>query len=316
MKINRAVIWIVTISLTLVITFLELNHAESCEPEKFPPPPEILWPPDQGNSIPSDTAVIIKDFKSLSPTPHKLNLELKDSTGAKVEYELKRYQSRRSVYNYEAGFVFVKPKQNLKSLETYTFTLIAKEGFAGPVDEKITFTTGDGTVVIPNDEKVEVSYYFSEPGYYLSNCQTATWDKATSLFFLNSKVDVFPLLLVLDSNLLKDVSFFHSSMKKRDLALLFLPNEKGMGQCFDLSAFAVNGKRVFSEKICKPDGCVEGRHLSKEEAESKYKEHGAFGFSLIEFPAPEKEIPSYCAPFPPLCREYWSSISSDKCEDT
>jgi len=314
MNIYRASLLVISINVFLLLTFVTQTNSISCEPEKYPPPPELIWPPDQAKSVPLDSALIIKDYKSLSKTPHNLKLELKDSSGNSIEYKLKRYQSRRSVYNHETGFIFVIPSEKLKPVEEYSFTVKAEEGFAGPVEEKITFTTGNETTLVPDTEDIDVTYFFSEPGYYLSNCQTSTWDKATSLFFINSKVEGYPLLFILDSNLLKDVSFFHSSMSKRDLAILFLPNEKGVRQCFDLSAFAVSGKRIFSEKLCKPDGCVKGRSLSKEEAEEEYKKHGAFGFSLIEFPAPKEEIPNYCTLYPPLCRVYWSSLSSDKCE--
>ena len=241
-------------------------------------------------------------------------MELRDSYEKSVEIEIKKYQSRRSVYNYEAGFIILKPRQNLKPMEEYTFTIRAKVGFASPIEGSIQFTAGDKDTLVTTPEAIDFSYYFSEPGYYLSNCQTSTWDKATSLFFINSKVEEYPLLLVLDSNLLKDVSFFHSSMKKRNLALLFLPNEKGIDQCFNLDAYAVNGKKVFSNKYCKPKGCIKGRQLSKEEMEENYKQHGAFGFSLIEFPFPKEQIPDYCAPYPPLCKAYWASTPDMSCE--
>jgi hypothetical protein len=313
MNINRAILLVLPIIAFLLLTIIARN-SNSCEPEKYPPPPELIWPPDQAKSVPIDSALIVKDYKSISKTPHKLEMELLDSSGNSVDYKLKRYQSRRSVYNHEAGFIFLKPLQRLKPLEGYSFTVKAKEGFAEPFEETIKFSTGDENTLVTDAAEIDVTYFFSEPGYYLSNCQTSTWDKATSLFFINSKVEGYPLLLVLDSNLLKDISFFHPSMNKRDLAVLFLPNEKGIDQCFDLSAFSVNGRRVFGEAFCKPDGCVKGRYLSKEEAEEEYKKHGAFGFSLIEFPPTKEEIPNYCTLYPPLCREYWSSLPGDKCE--
>ena len=104
-------------------------------------------------------------------------------------------------------------------------------------------------------------------------------------------------------------------MKKRDLALLFLPNEKGLQQCFELDAYAINGEKVFSDKYCKPQACTKGRHLSREEAQEKYDKLGAFGFSLIEFPSPKEALPEFCAPYPPLCRQYWSGITSDSCTE-
>ena len=299
---------------TIIFLFYAQPGANSCEHEKYPPDPEILWPPDKAQTVPLDTALIIKDFKSLSKSAPKLQMELRDSYQKSVEFEIRKYQSRRSVYNYEAGFMVLKPKQNLKPFEEYTFTLKAKEGFAAPFEGSIQFTTGDENTLVPTPEAIDFSYYFSEPGYYLSNCQTSTWDKGTSLFFINSKVEGYPLLLVLDSNLLKDVSFFHSSMKKRNLALLFLPNEKGIEQCFDIHAYSVNGEIVFDDEYCKPKGCIKGRQLSKDEMEERYKEHGAFGFSLIEFPSPSEEIPDYCAPYPPLCKAYWASIPDKTCE--
>ena len=311
MKINKTILF--SVSILIFLFFAELN-AISCEPDKYPPAPEIIWPPNETGSAPIDSAIIVKDFKSLSTNSPKLQMELTDSSGKSVEYKTKKYQSRRSVYNYEAGFIVLKPTQNLMPLEQYAFSVKASTGFAGAVNENIKFTTGDHDTLVTSPDKIDISYYFSEPGYYLSNCQTSTWDKATSLFFINSKVQLYPLLLVLDANLLKDVSFFHSSMKKRDLAILFLPNEKGIGQCFDLDAYAINGEKVFTEKFCKPKGCVKGRQLSKEEMQEKYDKHGAFGFSLIEFPAPKVGIPDYCAPYPPLCKEYWASITSNKCE--
>ena len=84
----------------------------------------------------------------------------------------------------------------------------------------IKFMTGDESTLATSPEKLEFSYYISEPGYYLSNCQTSTWDKATSLFFINSKVEGYPLMLVLDSNLLKDVSFFSFINEKKRLGSL------------------------------------------------------------------------------------------------
>lgn len=295
--------------------FLSISHpsAISCEPEKYPPDPEILWPPDNANSVPLDTAIIVKDFKSLSKQAPKLQMDLRDSYEKSVEFEIKKYQSRRSVYNYEAGFIVFKPTQKLRPLEEYTLTIKAKEGFASPIEGSIKFSTGDENTLATSPGEIDFSYYFSEPGYYLSNCQTSTWDKATSLFFINSKVEGYPLLLVLDSNLLKDVSFFHSSMKKRELALLFLPNEKGINQCFDLSVYAVNGDKVLTEKYCKPSKCTKGKYLTKEQKQEQYNKHGAFGFSMIEFPSSERELPNYCTLYPPLCREYWSSVADNSC---
>ena len=298
---------------TLIIFSYAKPNAISCEPEKYPPDPEILWPPDKANSVPLDTAIIVKDFKSLSKQAPKLQMELRDSYEKSVDFEIKKYQSRRSVYNYEAGFIVFKPTQKLKPMEEYTFTIRAKVGFASPIEGSIKFTTGDENTLVSIPEKIDFSYYFSEPGYYLSNCQTSTWDKATSLFFINSKVVDYPLLLVLDSNLLKDVSFFHSSMKKRDLALLFLPNEKGLDQCFDIGTYAVNGEIIFTDKYCKPVKCTKGKYLSKEQKQEQYDKHGAFGFSMIEFPNTSKELPNYCTLYPPLCRAYWSSVAEDSC---
>ena len=212
MNINKTILFSVSI---LILLFLAEVNAISCEPDKYPPAPEIIWPPNETGSIPIDSAIIVKDFKSLSTNSPKLQMELTDSSGKSIEYKTKKYQSRRSVYNYEAGFIVLKPAQNLNPLEEYTFSVKASSGFAGAVNENIKFTTGDQNTLVTSPDKIDVSYYFSEPGYYLSNCQTSTWDKATSLFFVNSKVEGYPLLLVLDSNLLKDVSFFHSSMKKR-----------------------------------------------------------------------------------------------------
>jgi len=314
MNMNRETLLVIPIIVFLSLTLFAQTNSNSCEPEKYPPPPELIWPLDQAKSIPVDSALILKDYKSLSKTPHKLEIELKDSSGNSVDYKLKRYQSRRSVYNHEARFIFVMPTEKLKPLNQYSFTVRAKEGFAEPFEETIKFSTGDENTLVTDPKDIDVTYLLSEPGYYLSNCQTSTWEKAASLVFINSKINGYPLLFVLESNLLKDVSFYHSSFNKRDLAVLFLPNEKGVHQCFDLTAYAVNGKKVFSEKLCKPEGCVKGRYLSKDEAEQEYKKHGAFGFSLIEFPAPKEEIPNYCTLYPPLCREYWSSLSSDKCE--
>jgi len=311
-KINLKFLVITSIVIFLLILDSQID-ANSCEPEKYPPPPEVIWPLDDAESIPIDTAIIVKDFKSLSKTPHKLDMELTDSSGNSIEYTIKRYQSRRSVYNYEAGFIFVKPSRGLTPTEEYSFTVKAKEGFAQPFTEAIEFSTGDENALVASTEKVDVSYYFSEPGYYLSNCQTSTWDKATSLVFVNSKIEGFPLIFVLESNLLKDIAFFHSSLNKRDLAVLFLPNEKGLDQCFNFTAYSVNGNKVFTEKLCKPERCVKGTYLTKQQAEQEYKKHGAFGFSLIKFPTPEKEIPNHCTLYPPLCREYWSSLSEDKC---
>ena len=316
MNINRTILLLAPITLFLLLTLIAEINANSCEPTKYPPPPELIWPPDQAKSVPLDSVLIVKDFKSISKTPHKLDIELIDKSGNKVDYKLKRYQSRRSVYNHEAGFIFVTPSERLKPLKEYSFTVKAKEGFVEPFEETIKFSTGDENTLVTDPKEIDVTYLLSEPGYYLSNCQTSTWEEATSLVFINSEVDNYPLIFVLESNLLKDVSFFHSSFNKRDLAVLFLPNEKGVHQCFDLTVYAVSGKKVFSEKLCKPDGCVKGRYLSKEEAEEEYKKHGAFGFSLIEFPAPKEEIPNYCTLYPPLCREYWFSIPTDKCESS
>jgi len=313
MNINRAILLVLPIIAFLLLTIIAQN-SNSCEPEKYPPLPELIWPSDQAKSVPIDSALIIKDYKSISKTPHKLEMKLLDGSGNSVDYKLKRYQSRRSVYNHEAGFIFVMPTEKLKPLNQYYFTVRAKEGFAEFFEETIKFGTGDENILVADPKDIDVTYLLSEPGYYLSNCQTSTWEKAVSLVFINSKINGYPLLFVLESNLLKDVSFYHSSFNKRDLAVLFLPNEKGIHQCFDLTAYAVNGKKVFSEKLCKPQGCVKGRYLSKDEAEQEYKKHGAFGFSLIEFPAPKEEIPNYCTLYPPLCREYWSSLPSDKCE--
>jgi hypothetical protein len=312
MVIYRAILFL---PLVLLIVLSIRADSNSCEPEKFTPVPEILWPLDEAKSIPVDSAIIVKDFKSLSKTPYKLEMELTDSNGNGIKYTTKRLQSRRSVYNHEAGFIFIQPAQNLQPTEEYSFALNANEGFAEPVDEAIKFSTGNENALVTSPEKVEVSYYFSEPGYYLSNCQTSTWDKATSLVFMNSKVEGLPLILVLESNLLKDISFFHSSLNKRDLPVLFLPNEKGVTQCFDLSTYAINGMKVSSEKLCKPERCVKGTSLTKEQAEEEYKKHGAFGFSLIQFPTPKAEIPNHCTLYPPMCREYWSSISEDKCSE-
>lgn len=297
----------------LILVSFHIN-ANSCEPEKYPPAPEIVWPLNETGSIPLDTAIIIKDFKLPSKNPIKLNMELLDSLGNSVQYTTKRIQSRRSVYNYEAGFIVIKPEQNLKPSEHYTFTVNAKHGYAQPVNEVIKFSTGDENALVTAPEKINVSYYFSEPGYYLSNCQTSAWDNATSLIFVNSEIESYPIILVLDSNLLKDISFYHSSMKKRDLTALFLPNEKGIDQCFDLSAYTINGEKFFEEKLCKPEKCVKGKYLSKEQAQAEYEKHGAFGFSMIEFPTPKKEIPNYCTLYPPTCREYWSSISETECK--
>jgi len=297
----------------ILILFADVK-TYSCEPEKYPPPPEVIWPLNETGSIPLDTTVIVKDFKSPSKNPQKLDMELVDSAGNEVPFTAKRYQSRRSVYNYEAGFLLIEPLQNLNPSENFTFTLKAKEGFAEPVNELIKFSTGDENTLVTTPQQIDISYYFSEPGYYLSNCQTSAWDKATSLIFMNSKIEGYPIILVLDSNLLKDISFFHSSMKKRDLAVLFLPNEKGLNQCFELTAYAVNGKKFFEEKLCKPERCIEGKYLTKEQAEEEYKKHGAFGFSMIEFPVPTKEIPTYCTLYPPTCKDYWSLIPHDKCK--
>ncbi len=105
-------------------------------------------------------------------------------------------------------------------------------------------------------------------------------------------------------------------MKKRDLALLFLPNEKGLEQCFDLSAYAVNGEKIYSDQLCKPSKCTQGKYLSKEEKEEQYKKLGAFGFSMINFPYEGEELPNYCTIYPPVCREYWSSVPDDSCSLT
>ncbi|NIU87189.1 MAG: hypothetical protein GWN56_07830 [Nitrosopumilaceae archaeon] len=102
-------------------------------------------------------------------------------------------------------------------------------------------------------------------------------------------------------------------MKKRNLALLFLPNEKGLDQCFDISAYAVNGEKVFADKYCKPKKCTKGKYLSKKQKQELYERHGAFGFSMIEFPNTNKELPNYCTLYPPLCRAYWSSVAEDSC---
>ena len=311
MVIYRAILFL---PIVLLIVLSIRADSNSCEPEKYPPAPEIIWPPNETGSMPLDTAIIVKDFKLPSTNPHQLEMELVDSSGKGIPFTTKRYQSRRSVYNYEAGFILIKPVQNLTPLENFTFTLKSKEGFAEPINEIIKFSTGDENTLVATPEQIDVSYYFSEPGYYLSNCQTSAWDKATSLIFMNSEIKGYPIILVLDSNLLKDISFFHSSMKKRDLAALFLPNEKGLNQCFDLTAYAVNGKKFFEEKLCKPERCVEGKYLTKEQTEEQYKKHGAFGFSMIEFAVPTKEIPTYCTLYPPSCKDYWSSIPHDKCK--
>ena len=71
----------------------------SCEPEKYPPAPEIIWPPNETGSMPLDTAIIVKDFKLPSTNPHQLEMELVDSSGKEIPFTTKRYQSRRSVYN-------------------------------------------------------------------------------------------------------------------------------------------------------------------------------------------------------------------------
>lgn len=309
---------LMALSVTLIITvFLFVNvKAYPCEPEKYPPAPEIIWPLNETGSIPLDSAIIVKDFKSPSNNPRKLDMELVDSSGNIIPYNTKRYQSRRSVYNYEAGFVLVKPLNNLSPSEKFTFTVKAKQGFAAPVNEEIKFSTGDENTLVTAPEKIDVSYYFSEPGYYLSNCQTSAWDKATSLLFMNSIVEGYPIILVLDSNLLKDISFYHSSMKKRDLAVMFLPNEKGIDQCFNLTAYSVSGEKFYEEQLCKPERCVEGRYLTKEQTQEEYKKHGAFGFSMIEFPMPKKEIPNYCTLYPPTCKDYWSDTAAQKCKIT
>lgn len=301
------------ISILFILLSYDIN-ANSCEPEKYPPSPEIIWPLNEAGSIPLDTAIIIKDYKSPSKNLNKLGIELVDSAGNRSSFNTKRFQSRRSVYNHEAGFVIIKPEQNLKSSEHYSLTVKANEGYAEPINEMIKFSTGDDTALVTAPGEIAVSYYFSKPGYYLSNCQTSAWDKATSLIFMNSKVEGYPIVLVLNSNLLKDISFFHSSMKKRDLAVLFLPNEKGVNQCFNLSAYAINGEKFFEEELCRPERCVEGKYLTKEQAQIEYKKHGAFGFSMIEFPIPDKEIPNYCTLYPPTCREYWLSIPDANCK--
>jgi len=311
MFIYRAILFL---PIVLLIVLSIRADSISCEPEKYPPAPEIIWPPNETGSMPLDTAIIVKDFKLPSKNPHKLEMKLVDSAGKGIAFTTKRYQSRRSVYNYEAGFLLIKPEHNLNPLENFTFSIKSKGGFAEPINETIKFSTGDKDVLVTVPEQIDVSYYFSEPGYYLSNCQTSAWDKATSLIFMNSEIESYPIILVLDSNLLKDVSFYHSSMKKRDLAALFLPNEKGFNQCFDLTAYAVNGNKFFEEKLCKPERCIEGKYLTKEQAEEQYKKHGAFGFSMIEFPKPIKEIPAYCTLYPPSCKDYWASISDDKCK--
>jgi len=312
---NRKNSFITPLILSIVIFLISFDNAISCEPEEYPPPPEIVWPLNQAGSVPLDTGIIVKDFKSPSINPPKLDVELTDSEGRKVQFSTKRFQSRRSVYNYEAGIIFIKPEQNLKNSETYTLTVKASEGFAAPIDQKIQFSTGDKNTFVTAPENIDVSYYFSEPGYYLSNCQTAAWDKATTLVFMNSHIEGYPVLLVLDSNLLKDVSIFHSSMEKRNLAILFLPNEKGLEQCFNLSGYSVSGEKFFEEKLCKPSRCVQGKYLSKEQAKEEYDKHGAFGFSMIEFPKPEKELPNYCTLYPPLCKEYWTSITENNCKE-
>ena len=299
----------------IIVFSLSSDNSISCEPEKYPPPPEIVWPLNDAVSVPLDTGIIVKDFKSPSNNPPELDIELVDSAGNKVQFSTERFQSRRSVYNYEAGLIFIKPEQNLKTSETYALTVKASEGFAEPIDQKIQFSTGDKGSFVTAPENIDVSYYFSEPGYYLSNCQTSTWDKATTLVFMNSHIDGYPVLLVLESNLLKDVSLFHSSMEKRNLAISFLPNEKGLKQCFNLSAYSVSGEKFYSEKLCKPNKCIKGKYLTKERAEEEYKEHGAFGFSMIEFPNPEKELPNYCTLYPPLCKEYWVSIPENNCNE-
>jgi len=296
-----------------IILYVRIDSI-ACEPEKYPPEPEIIWPLSEEESVPLDSAIIVKDFKSVTNSPPALEMELTDSGGKSVPYTTKKYQSRRSVYNYEAGFIFIKPAQNLKPSEQYTFTLRANEGFAKPIGQKIEFTTGNESTLVTAPENIDVSYYFSEPGYYLSNCQTSAWDKATSMVFVDSKIEGYPVILVLESNLLKDISFFHSSFNKRDLAVLFLPNEKGTGQCFNLSAYSVGGVKFYSKEICSPERCVKGEYLSKERAEEEYKKYGAFGFSMIEFPSPEQKLPEYCTLYPPLCRAYWSSISDNNCK--
>jgi len=311
---NTIIRYYLVLAIAVFSIFLAYENAISCEPEKYPPPPEITWPLNEESSVPTDTAIIIKDFKSPSNNPPKLDIEITDGSGSKTEFNTKRIQSRRSVYNYEPGFIILKPVKNLKPQENYTLSVKTSEGFAEPVNQSITFTTGGDDVLVTAPEKIDVSYYFSEPGYYLSNCQTSAWDKATSLIFMNSQIEGYPVLLVLESNLLKDVSFFHSSMEKRNLAILFLPNEKGLEQCFNLSAYSVSGEKFYSEKLCKPAKCIEGKYLTKERAEEEYKKHGAFGFSMIEFPKPEKELPNYCTLYPPLCKEYWASIPENNCK--
>ncbi|NIU87188.1 MAG: hypothetical protein GWN56_07825, partial [Nitrosopumilaceae archaeon] len=99
-------------------------------------------------------------------------MELSDSYEKSVEFEIKKYQSRRSVYNYEAGFIVLKPTHNLKPMEEYTFTIKAKAGFSSPIEGSIKFLTGDENTLATSPEAIDFSYYFSEPGYYLSNCQT------------------------------------------------------------------------------------------------------------------------------------------------
>ena len=71
--------------------------------------------------------------------------------------------------------------------------------------------------------------------------------------------------------------------------------------------------QLSDEELCKPEKCVQGKYLSKEQAQSEYEKHGAFGFSMIEFPAPERAIPNYCTLYPPTCREYWVSIPDTDC---
>jgi hypothetical protein len=311
---NKRNSFITTIIVLIVVFSAGSDNSVSCEPEQYPPPPEITWPLNQEVSVPLDTAIIVKDFKLPSKNPPGLDIEITDSSGSKIEFNTKRIQSRRSVYNYEAGFIILKPDENLKPQENYTLSVKASEGFAEPINQSITFYTGGSDVLAISPENIDVSYYLSEPGYYLSNCQTSVWDKATSLIFMNSQIESYPVLLVLESNLLKDVSFFHSSMEKRNLAILFLPNEKGHKQCFNLSAHSVSGEKFYSEKLCKPSRCVQGEYLSKEQAKEEYDKHGAFGFSMIEFPKPEKELPNYCTLYPPLCKEYWASIPENNCK--
>lgn len=306
--------FITTLIFFIVVFSAGSDNSISCEAEKYPPPPEITWPLNQEVSVPMDTAIIIKDFKLPSKNPPGLHLEITDSSGSKVEFNSKRIQSRRSVYNYEAGFIILKPDKNLKPREEYTLSVKASEGFEGPIDQSIIFTTGGDDVLVTSPDNVDVSYYFSEPGYYLSNCQTSVWDNATSLIFMNSEIEGYPVLLVLESNLLKDVSFFHSSMEKRNLAVLFLPNEKGLEQCFNLTAYSVSGEKFYSQKLCEPSRCVKGEYLTKEQAKEEYDKYGAFGFSMIEFPKPQKELPNYCTLYPPLCKEYWKSTPEDNCK--